>query len=1389
MREAVALKRWLAEQDPPLANEIFLDIDPDSGLRTGTRWKDALRRANARCEAVICLLSRDWEASHECKVEYRTAENLNKQILVARLEPSTGDELTSEWQRCDLFGDGPTTSIDTGGGPPVEFSTEGLYRLRDGIRGAGIGADSFVWPPPSDPERAPYRGWEPLETTDAAIFFGRDAQILRALDAIRGMRLSGVNSLFVVLGPSGTGKSSFLRAGLLPRLRREDRRFLVMDIVRPERNVLSGESGLAASVFATRKVFGLTQPSLGEIKAMCQARDVTAISALFAEARTSAAARLLDRGDGAGGALQAPTLVLPLDQAEELFSADAGESADAFLELLAGVVKSINATEVGLVVAATIRTDRFEVMQTHPRLAEVGSVLFDELKPMPPTQFKEVIVGPAARATDSGRPLRIAPELVDRLLQDAGQGADTLPMLALTLSRLYVDYGASGELALAHYESLGGMRRVVQTEIDDVLSCEPGQRRAQLDALRAAFIPWLATINPDSDQPMRRVARWSDLPESSRALIDALVSKRLMVKDTRGGQIVVEVALESLLRQWDELAGWLRDERKELKDADDLERGAAAWEANRQNPEWLLEGSRLQEATALVNKPSFRQRLVGVHPYLTASHERENQRRAAEDQRRHAELQAAQERAHHAQERATAAQELQATAEAHTATLRKRSRVMRAVLAGTAIVAVLAVAASVFGFVSRGQAQDRFRQATGVRLVSEAQAMFAGSRPGGDVRAIHQLLAAAAITGQPDRDALYDAVVQEAALSKVITNDQALCPAAFSPDGRLVAAGNADLDGGDGSIRIWDVETGQPHGDVLSGHQDVVNAVVFSPDGTELASASVDGTVRIWNVETGQQDGDPLEVGDSATDVFFSRDGIQMATLSWEGDVQVWDTKTRERVGEPLLGGVEKVAFTPDRQRVAASDDDGNIAVVDMSSGKLITEITRDAALTVLQLSPDGRQVMSAGPASPLELWDAETGQPIDAPAAGGQYSTFVVAAAFSPDGRLIASGTNDSAVQLWDNVNGQFFDVPLPGPAGLTLGVSFDPDGKRLAVSGSDGTLWIFEVPSALPLPGRAVAFRPDGTLAVGAENGTVQMWEPATREALNAPSKPAEGVARMAFSQDGRQLVSTSTEGALQFRDPDTGALSGRPVDGGGFLGPVAFSADGQVVVTGTADGGVRLWDSQTRRPRGKPFEDEDSKTVAVAFAADGGTVAAVDLEDPAGQLVVWDTDTGERVSETPLTSGALAGALGPGLVAGTGGIDGYVTFYEPETGDAKRKPVRGHGSYVTAMAFGADGARAATGGGTTVRLWDAGTGETIGQALRGPRDSVIDVVISPDGRYIAAATFNNEVWLWPASASPDDLCAKLTTNMSQKQWDDWVSPDIDYIKTCPALPVPPS
>ena len=682
--EAIALKRWLVEQEPGLAEEIFLDLDRDAGIAPGERWKQALRQANERCEAVICLLSTQWESSSECLAEFRTAETLGKLILCARLEPLDNKGITGEWQYCDLFGDGPITEIridDTG--RSVRFQTEGLQRLIRGMRHAGIGAEQFAWPPADDPERSPYRGWEALEEKDAAVFFGRDAQIVRGMDALRGMRASGVESLFAILGPSGVGKSSFLRAGLLPRIRRDDRHFLVAGIVRPERDVLTGERGLAPAIHRLRVDMGLKAPALGDIKDACNRADALFVADLLEEARLEARKRLLD--EAAGTPL--PTVILPVDQAEELFSADAGPQAQRFLTLLASLVNHGDVTSRGLVVACTIRTDFYGSLQGTPELSRMKSVVFDELRPMPPANFKEVIVGPAQRATKAGRTLTVQTDLVERLQRDSAHGADSLPLLSLTLALLYEDYGSTGELTVDGYEAMGGMNHVVQTQIDSVLARDPTVRESQLDRLHRAFIPWLATINPDNDQPMRRVARRSDLPANARLEIDALVSTRLLVQGERDGEVFVEVALESLLRQWADLASWLAAERDDLKEADNLERAAVAWEQNDRNAAWLLEGERLSRSESLVSKPGFQDRLSHTSGFLSASRAQEDKRIADEEKRKVAKLRAAQEK--------------QQVAEAHAAALRRRSQILRVVLAATVVIALVAIA----GFVLASNAQ------------------------------------------------------------------------------------------------------------------------------------------------------------------------------------------------------------------------------------------------------------------------------------------------------------------------------------------------------------------------------------------------------------------------------------------------------------------------------------------------------------------------------------------------------------------------------------------------------------------------------------------------------------------------------------------------------------
>ena len=634
-REAVALNKWLTDNG---WDDVFLDIDPQRGLVAGERWQEALRQAADRCEAVIFIVSPAWAKSKWCLAEFLLAKSLHKQIFgVVLKDVPIGElptEMTSEWQLCRLIGTGPTEIIrfrhrDTD--DSIAFLAEGLGRLKTGLKKAGLSADFFPWPPKDEPHRSPFRGLEPLDFEDAAVFFGRDLEILRGLDVLRGLRDNPATRLFVILAASGTGKSSFLRAGLLPRLARDDRHFLPLSVVRPETAPISGDRGLAQALARIMKQLGLSGSNPGDLKARLSA-GAGEFASILSSIQEAARARFVSSEDQSSS--PAPTLVLPVDQAEELFNADAGPEARKFLSLISEILRDAqspagaSSPAVSLIVAFTIRSDRYEPLQTAPELAGLQTTVFDDLKPMSATRFREVITGPVQRASTAAGRLEIKPDLVERLVEDCATGADTLPLLSLTLERLYHDYGSDGDLRLDEYLALGGMGNIIKDKIEKVLDPDPEKRKQQLALLRTAFIPWLVTINPQNDEPMRRLARRSDLPEDSLPLVDALAENRLLMRDQRHSETVIEVAHETLLRQWDVLAGWLQDERAALKEADALERQSREWKESGSDESWLWGGQRLQDALALAGRAGFRKRLEGCSEFLERSRKQQEERDA-----------------------------------------------------------------------------------------------------------------------------------------------------------------------------------------------------------------------------------------------------------------------------------------------------------------------------------------------------------------------------------------------------------------------------------------------------------------------------------------------------------------------------------------------------------------------------------------------------------------------------------------------------------------------------------------------------------------------------------------------------------------------------------------
>ena len=643
---AVAVCDWLNENG---WDDVFLDLDPAAGIHPGERWERALYEHAARCEAVLFLVSRDWLSSDWCRREYELARKLNKRIFIVLIDRLAIEDLpsylTQTHQAVSLVAGEDhqvrrVTRPGTHAEGHVTFSAEGLARLKAGLAQAGLDPRFFAWPPASEPDRAPYRGLEPLEAVDAGIFFGRDAPVIEALDALRGLREGACPRLFVVLGASGAGKSSFLRAGLLPRLARDDRSFLPLAPIRPGRAPMTGANGFVAVLAAACAEKGLTVTRK-------QLREAAAQGAGALRPHLQA---LAARAAAVSSAPRPPTLVISVDQAEELFRAEGAQEGEHLLALLRELALSDDPTVIALFV---IRSDSYDALEHAKPLEGLGQRA-SPLLPMPRGAYQTVIEGPARRLEQAGRKFEIDPSLTQALLADLekGAGSDALPLLAFTLEQLFSDHRAAGRLSRADYEKFGGLKGAIDAAIARVFAAAdndpriPKDHEARLALLRRGLIPWLAGIDPETRTPRRRRAAAAQIPEEARPLTDLLVEQRLLTRavDEATHETTLEPAHESLLRQWGSLKGWLDEDFSRLVTLEGLKRAARDWDANARDRAWAAHvGARLEEAARLDARPDLAALLDATdRAYLAACNDKQSEALAAERALAAAERRAAQ---------------------------------------------------------------------------------------------------------------------------------------------------------------------------------------------------------------------------------------------------------------------------------------------------------------------------------------------------------------------------------------------------------------------------------------------------------------------------------------------------------------------------------------------------------------------------------------------------------------------------------------------------------------------------------------------------------------------------------------------------------------------------
>lgn len=548
--EALQIMHWLESQG---FESLFLDSDARHGIATGSEWEKVLYREIQRSHALICLLSEHWLASQWCGFEFMQARALGKTIFPLRIQPGLQTTVAADLQHLDLTKD----------------RDDALQRLHAQLIELTLTLQQrFDW----DKTRPPYPGMLAFEAEDAPVFFGRDHETNQLRERLNQHRTLGNASVLLMLAASGAGKSSLLKAGLLPRLRRDTRHWLVLEALRPEREPLRKLAQVLATANGTPQHAADLYAQLKGEQALPALRDY------LEQLRTP-------------NAQWDATVLLSIDQAEELFTTAEPQQTQALFRLLLAAQQA----KLKLLTLMVMRSDYLAALQAQVSATGALETSLFALDPLPLERVSDLIRGPAGVVG-----LTVEDGLVTAATHDAAT-ADALPLLAFALRELYERFGADGDLTLDEYHRLGSehlnpLENAVQHKASAAIQPDRLGEAAQ-QALRDAFIPHLVRVN-DAGDYVRQAADWEALPAAAHPLLDKLTNARLLVQRSANGIKRVEVAHEALLRHWQLLNGWLREEHDFLLGKQQLEHSLREWQRlpDAHKNKGLLQGIALERA-------------------------------------------------------------------------------------------------------------------------------------------------------------------------------------------------------------------------------------------------------------------------------------------------------------------------------------------------------------------------------------------------------------------------------------------------------------------------------------------------------------------------------------------------------------------------------------------------------------------------------------------------------------------------------------------------------------------------------------------------------------------------------------------------------------------------
>ncbi|MFB2917335.1 caspase family protein [Aerosakkonema sp. BLCC-F2] len=932
----------------------------------------------------------------------------------------------------------------------------------------------------------PYKGLSAFDFNDedAKYFKGRTALTDLLLDKVRE------SNFLAVMGASGNGKSSVVKAGLLYQLKLGQKlsgsETWPILIVRPGEHPLQSlarvfvEENLTPPTPLPYEAMGESDspPRGGEglgvgSSQLAKAEELIAAGAVGL--RELVKAKLSETSEtrffGKTGFLShsetrfleetgflSQRVVLVIDQFEECFTLCQDiDERQKFFECILGAIKQ---TDNRLCLVITMRADFFGkcAEQEYAGLSRLIQDSQVTVTPMNREEMEEAITEPARMVG-----LEMQRELVEQMLQDVEKSPGILPLLQYTLTELWQRRQVN-RLTLAEYTKLGGVKGTLQNRADEVY-----QKLSPEEQLTAKRIFLELTQLGEGTEDTRRQIFKADLVSEKNppVLVDGVLNKltdaRLLVTselvargEAKKTETVVDVAHEALIRHWPLLRNWVNENRNAIRIERKIEAEAEDWERKKKPKDDLLVGSKLVEAENYLKDYAE----LGLLSSLGKEFIEKSIRRRRNNRRRNVGIVAVFVGAVSAAAVGTTILWLRAERQTVVATLGEKAATVKNLLNVSRVDGlVLAIAAT-------GESKDKLREVLG----SVQSSLLSG------------------IQLSPERNLFKGHQVKE--------HQGVVFSVEVTPDGKYIVSKVSMI--GDNTVRLWDIK-GNPIGQPLVGHQESVTSVAFSPDGKYIVSGSWDKTVRLWDIK-GNPIGQPF-VGhqDAVTSVAFSPDGKYIVSGSADKTVRLWDSKGNP-IGQPLVGHqdiVSSVAWTPDGNYIISGSLDSTVRLWDIKGNPIGQPfVGHPSAVFSVAVTPDGNYIVSGSGDKTVRLWDIK-GNPIGQPLVGHQES--VTSVTVTPDGKYIVSGSADKTVRLWD-IKGNPIGEPLVGHQNVVISVAVTPDRKYIVSGSADKTVRLWDIkgnPIGEPLVGHesavtSVAVTPDGKYIVsGSYDKTVRLWQ----------------------------------------------------------------------------------------------------------------------------------------------------------------------------------------------------------------------------------------------------------------------------------------------------------